>query len=281
MKKLIVVMTLAVLGVMACKKKEEPAPEMKKYVYTRTPGEVTQIVGDIFVDTGGMVFTVKGKGFDPKRKKHYHLLLDWKYCTGGKRILDIAGYDLGTSPFGDSASLMSMTDSSLKFKVENKNVYSVRTYTGGNKDSLLISFAVTSKDSSSVNIISTHFDILKEKKVRNKLFFNILSDTLHWHTKSINRDTVITVEDVWADNNMVSIYFNGLELDSKDGYTSFGINESMTGDGYFYFTKYFYEQNKSLNLKDGFYEVTMKRTYTGLPIEEKHGKKGVYVKFVD
>ncbi len=289
MKKLIVVMTLAVLGVMACKKKEEPAPEMKKYVYTRTPGEVTQIVGDIFVDTGGTVFTVKGKGFDPKRKKFYHLLLGYG-CVIDGNITSLNGCSLGND-YADTIKLESINDSVIRFKVDKRSVFTVRNGKNGIgcsiKDTVSLTFAVTSLDSTSNPRIYTNFSVLKEKKVKNKLFFNILSDTLFWHTKSTSLAKPITLDDVRAggSSDYVQLFFNDTKLVTSSTSTycflEFSMNEPTVGDGYFQFDKYFYGSNSALGLTDGFYNITMKEKRTGLPIEEKHGKKGVYLKFVN
>lgn len=289
MKKLVLV--VAVLGVMACKKKEEPAPEMKKYVYTRTPGEVTQIVGDIFVDTGGTVFTVKGKGFDPKRKKFYHLLLG-NYCAEYDRMslrFNLNGY-LTLDSYVDTASIVQMTDSIIKFVVKRPNLYSVRENNLAPCvvfDSARLEFAVTSLDSTK-SFVTTNFNVLNTKKVKNKYFFNIVTDTVHWHMNSYIRDKSITLDDVFGGGgfgDLVSVYLNGTKLNTSNTssfcFAQFDYTETVIGDVYLLFDKDFYNSNKGLGLTDGFYNVTMKESKTGLPIEERHGKKGIYVKFVN
>lgn len=294
MKKSVLVVAVAVLGMFACKKKvEAPAPEVKKYVYTRTSGNATQIVGDIFVDTGGTVFTVKGKNFDPKKRKYYHLLMGWTCNTYGW-IGKVNGYDFSNSNYVDTARLVNITDSTLLFKVDKKNIYNVRDQGSQGtvctiKDTVALTFAVTSKDSTKSYAIETHLDILQEKKVRNKLFFNLLSDTLHWHTKLQTSAIEISLDDIRAGvlyGDMVQVYFSNVLLNSGNlniiNFTStFDAANKNTGDCFFMFQKDFYNLNKSLGLTEGFYNVTMKEVKTGLVIEEKHGKKGIYVKFVD
>lgn len=292
MKKLILVVTIAVLCILACKKKEEaPAPIEKKYEYKRTSGEVTKIEGDIFVDTGGTVFTVKGKGFDPSKRRYYHLLLDNR-CNTTKSIDKVNGYTT-TAYYSDSATLVNITDSTIKFQVKTKNIYTARDNPSGGscviKDSVGIIFAVTSKDSTNTKSIVTKFDILKNHKVKNKLFFNILSDTLYWHTKTDVSNIQITLDDIRAGvlyGDMVQVYFNDKQLNSGNTSisnltTTLEMGQNYIGDCFFMFQKEFYNINKTIVPSNSFYTITMKESKTGLSIEEKRGKKGVYVKFVD
>lgn len=293
MKKLILVVTITVLGILACKKKDEtPAPIVKKYEYKRTSGEVTKIEGDIFVDTGGTVFTVKGKGFDPSKNKSYHLLLE-KYCSMISKTFNINGYSV-FNKYVDTARIEQITDSTIKFKFLAKNVFTVRdaSFVESNcfmKDSVTLVFAVTSKDSTNPKSIVTKFDVLHSEKTKNKLFFNILGDTLHWHTKTSSQKVEITLDDVkagvlYGDN--VKVYFNDQLLNSGNrsilNFTSiFSEGDSYVGDCFFRFQKEFYDLNKSIVPVSGFYNIKMEESKTGLPIEEKRGKKGVYVKLVD
>jgi len=292
MKKYLLVISAMLLGFMACKKeKEAPAPEEKKYVYKRTPGDVTKIEGDVYVDTGGSVFTIKGKGFDPKRKKYYHLLLE-NYCgvyDKLQRVINLNGYATGAN-YVDTAQLVQITDSTLRFVVETNNLYSVRSNSIGTctiLDSIRLLFAVTSMDSSK-SYITTNFDQLIKKKVKAKHFFNILQDTIHWYKNSYIREKSLTLDDLSAGvgfGDYVELYFNDTKINtgntSTSCYARFDYNDLTTGDGFFLFDKDFYNSNKDLGLKEGFYNITMKERLSGIIIEERRGKKGAYVKFVD
>lgn len=292
MKKLILVVTIAVLGIFACKKENEtPAPIVKKYEYKRTSGEVTKIEGDIFVDTGGTVFTVKGKGFDPKKKKYYHLLLE-NYCGAFDKLqiqFNLNGYATGAN-YVDTAKVVQITDSTIKYVVNSQNLYSVRRNSIGTcivLDSVRLLFAVTSIDSSNKSYTVTQFDRLFNKNVKNKFFFNIVADTVYWYTKLSIRKKSITLDDICAvgGENLVDVYFNGIKLNTSSRnpycFSQFETNESTVGDGFFLFDTDFYNSNKNLGLTDGFYNITMMETRTGIPIEEKRGRKGAYVKFIN
>lgn len=288
MKKLILVVTIAVLGILACKKKDEtPTPE-KKYEYKRTPGEVSKIEGDVFVDTGGTVFTVKGKGFDPMKKSDYHLYL-WNGGCNLSQISDIQGAisRLGTS------EVIKMTDSTIQFRVKDENLFSTRKDKNGNLpcvyvDSVQLYFAVSSRDSSNKSNIVINYDKLKYRRVKNKLVFNILKDTLLWHKNVDKRDTVITVNDVVAGGGFgdpIQVYLNNKLLTTSNTsshcFLIFNHDQPKAGDGLFLFNSDFYNDNKNLGLTDGFYTITMKESKTGMPLLERHGKKGVYIKFVN
>jgi hypothetical protein len=197
--------------------------------------------------------------------------------------------------YSDTASLVSITDSTIMFKVNNKNVYTVRSYTSGQaigrvKDTVLLSFAVLSKDSTRSYVVENHLDILKEKTVRNKLFFNILKDTISWHIKKsiTSSDFTLTIEDIRAGfmyGDLVELYFNDVKLNTSNDRANcagvFNDSDPYIGDCYFNFGPDFYNDNKGLGLSNGFYTITMKEKKTGLPIVEKRGKKGAYVKFVE
>lgn len=293
MKKLIWIVTITVLGILACQKKDgAPTPVVKKYEYKRTPGEVTEIEGGIYADTGGSIFTVRGKGFDRNRRKYYHLLIDG-YCAaiGDKKQIVTNGYRSGFYCV-DTAQIMDITDSTIKFWVKNKNLFSVRRQEYScyaSNDSIMLQFAVTSKDSSGT-ILNTLFDKLYDVKVKNQLFFNIIKDTIYWHKNSNYKasEIAITVDDVllgWSSRHFIEMYFNDIKINTSNDRISIATelakDSPLIGDSFFFFGKDFYNDNKNLGLIDGFYNITMKESKTGLPIKERHDKKRVYVKFVD
>lgn len=192
----------------------------------------------------------------------------------------------------DTAHILSINDSMIQFMVQTKNVYSSRDDKDGSrgqtiKDTVDVLFAVTSPDSTNPQSIVSKFDSLKTKKVKSKLFFNIVSDTLYWY-KNLNKFIpAITMDDVIAGDDMdyVHVYFNAIKLDIKGTdpfcYLSFTYDETLTGDGYFLFGKDTYNFNKSLGLAEGTYTITMKESKTGIPIESKRGKNKIYLKYVN
>lgn len=279
MKKLILVVTITVLGILACKKNETHTPFVKKYEYKRTSGDSINIYCDLFVDTGSTIIKVTGKGFDPSKKNNYHLIafgckLDYPQVDGNAKVFMQLEYNV---PIG------SITDSTIIFKVQKSNILASRRGADGYQrcrinDSVGLWLIVTSIDSTQQPFVEK-YNIIKAKNVKNKYFFHILSDTLIWPTRfsGRERDTTIAIQALDMDN--VNIFFND-NLLIYPTWSTLSWDAPYIWDTHYIFESSFYSINKGLNMQDGFYKVTLFHKRTGEPIEERHGKKGLYVKFI-